>query len=168
MIVGEALGENEATLGEPFVGMCGKTLKKMLADANIPQESYYITNTVKCWPYEKNGNRTKNRPPTDEEITACKGWLWKEIQMLDPYVIITLGKVPTYTLLASQLKKNFKLDSSIGKEYKVPWCKSIIYPLYHPSYIMQYGKAKMQHMVTLLQKVHDIYGKVKKERTVSV
>ena len=74
MIVGEALGENEATLGEPFIGMCGKTLKKMLADANIPQESYYITNTVKCWPYEKNENRTKETIQTPPEFEEFKNY----------------------------------------------------------------------------------------------
>jgi DNA polymerase len=160
MIVGEALGENEAQLQEPFVGPAGKMLKKMLFDAGIGPDSYYITNTVKCWPYNKTVTArkltTKNRPPLDAEIQACKKWLWKEINTIKPNVIVTLGKIPTYTILHDQLKKSFNLSEVAGTVYNVPWSSSIkILPTYHPSFIMQYGKAKIEECVNHLKKAKE-------------
>lgn len=159
MLIGEALGENEAKLQEPFVGPAGKMLKKMLGDAGIGQDSYYITNTVKCWPYVKTITArratTRNRPPLDEEIQKCKKWLWKEITTIKPSIIITLGKVPTYTLLHEKLNKSFTLSDVVGTVYSVGWTQARIMPAYHPSFIMQYGKSKIEECVSHFKKAKE-------------
>lgn len=151
MLVGEALGKDESILEEPFVGQCGKLLDKILNEAGLKRECLYITNTVKCRPTKNNGK--SNRPPSDEEIKACKGWLWEEIKLVNPACIVTLGKVPTYTLLSSQLKKAFKLGDSIGVEYIVDYSDARIFPCWHPSYLMVHGKSKVEETTNLFKEL---------------
>lgn len=149
VIVGEALGEDEALSGEPFVGRCGQLLDKMLKEAGIDREQAFVTNTVRCRPVEGKANR----PPSKTEIQNCKTWLWKELQIVQPKVILTLGKVPTGTLLSGQLKKSFKLGNVVGTMFNVMYIDSIIVPCYHPSYLMVHGKAKMDDAMEILEKV---------------
>lgn len=154
MFVGEAPGETEALLQKPFVGLCGQLFETMLINSNIKRNETYITNVVKGRPTSKTRyNKLKNRPPTDDEIKLCKMWLWKEIQIIQPIVIVTLGRVSTYTLLHSQLRKTFSLGNIIGKRYIVDYCKSFIVPLYHPSYLMQHAKDKIEDCINIL---HDL------------
>lgn len=148
IIVGEALGEDEALLEKPFIGMCGKFLDKMLSKAGLDRSKLYITNTVKCRPTKNNGKA--NRPPTDKEIQSCKTWLWKELQIIKPKAIVTLGKVPTGTLLS---KKTFTLEAMVGKGYNPGWMDTVIFPCYHPSYIMVRAKHKEDEAVALFQHV---------------
>lgn len=131
MIVGEAPGADEDLLGRPFCGRCGKLLDKLLLQAGIKRDDVFVTNTVKCRPP---GNRT----PTKDEISTCKKWLWEEIQVVKPPVIITLGKTPTCLLL--KLRNTITLGDYVGKG----WCPeylagSTIYPWYHPSYLLRKG-----------------------------
>lgn len=157
MIVGEALGEDETIVQEPFVGKAGQMLDVILNRARIDRRECFVTNTVHCRP-TKNGGRS-NRPPTKDEIQACKIWLWKEIQMVQPEIILALGKVPTYTLLKTQLKSTFKLSECVGKEYTVSYCNATIIPAFHPSYLLQHGKDKVEETVQLFtnveRKIHE-------------
>lgn len=149
MLIGEAPGKDEDEQAEPFVGRAGQLLDKMLKDAGLNRADAYITNVVKCRPTETNGKFIKNRPPTDEEILYCKKWLWEEMQLIAPQVIVTLGAVPTKTLLQKFLKKPFSMGKVVGKVYQVPYTHSVIIPAWHPSYLLQHGKAfledSMQH-----------------------
>jgi DNA polymerase len=157
MLLGEAAGKDEAVLEEPFVGQCGQLLDKMLFSAGLKRRDLYITNVIKARPTKNDGRA--NRPPSDVEIAACKGWLWKEIQLVQPKCIITLGKVPTYTLLRSQLKKSFKLGDSVGVEYVVDYCDSRIFPSWHPSYLMLHGKKEVDSTVNLFKELKErFYG----------
>ena len=141
MILGEAPGADEDATGEPFVGRCGDLLTKMLSDCGIERDSTYITNVVKCRP-TKNNKGKSNRPPTSQEVDNCKRWLWNELKILKPKVILTLGKVPTGLLL--KLKKTFKLADYIEKEISLDYMdNTYVVPCYHPSYLMQTGKHKM-------------------------
>ena len=137
LLLGEAPGSDEDIIGEPFVGRCGELLTKMLKQCGVSREDVYITNVVKCRPVEGK----KNRPPKKEEIDACKAWLWSELKQLKPKVIVTLGKVPTGLLL--KLKKTFKLGDHIGKAHELDYLDAVVVPCYHPSYLMQTGKGKM-------------------------
>lgn len=150
MLLGEALGENEVILGQPFQGMAGKLLDKMLKTAGIKRESLYITNVVKCRPTKNNGR--SNRPPTKEEIQKCKPWLWAEIKKVNPKVIITLGKIPTTTLLAGQagFKKSSSLASILGQPFSVDYHSAKIVPCYHPSYLMQHGRDKINDCIKII------------------
>jgi len=151
MLVGEALGEDESLLEEPFVGKCGQLLDKILLDAGLKREDLYITNVVKCRPTNESGKA--NRPPSSEEIFFCKSWLWQEIKLVNPKCIVTLGKVPTHTLLRTYLNKNFTLGKVFGKNFKVDYCDSIIVPCWHPSYLMMHGRKHVDSTTELLKTI---------------
>lgn len=150
MLVGEALGEDESILEEPFVGLCGKFLDQMLLKSGLVRSELYITNTVKCRPTTPNGKA--NRPPDQFEIDACKGWLWKEIQLVKPKAIITLGKVPTTILLS---RKYILLKDEVGSGHKPDWFDTTIFPCYHPSYIMARARHKQDDAIKVFKAVKD-------------
>lgn len=140
MIVGEAPGETEDLTGEPFVGRAGKLLDKILESAGLNRKNVYITNAVKCRP-------PKNRTPTPQELDNCGVYLWLEIQQVKPRLIITLGKTPLVKLL--KLKKTIKLGDYIGREIPKEWpnINTTILPCLHPSYLLQYGREKLDQTI---------------------
>jgi DNA polymerase len=85
MFIGEAPGYHEDRQGRPFVGASGRLLEKLLAEIDLTREDVYITNVVKCRP-------PSNRDPLPVEIEACLPWLHQQIAVIDPLVIITLGR----------------------------------------------------------------------------
>src|SRR3989344_1580335 len=119
MFIGEAPGFHEDKLGRPFVGQAGKLLDKLLTDIKLPRGSVYITNIVKRRP-------PGNRDPLPEEIAAYKPYLKKQIQIIDPKVIATLGRFAMNYFLP-----DFKISQSHG--LRVILRGKIIYPLYHPA-----------------------------------
>ena len=92
LFVGEGPGANEDEQGEPFVGRSGSVLDDGLRAVGLAREDVRNTNCVRCRPPE-------NRDPTNEELANCRGYLEREIDALDPEVIVTLGKVPSEHLL---------------------------------------------------------------------
>lgn len=102
MFIGEGPGFDEDHKGEPFVGRSGQLLDKIMAAIGLSRETVYIANIVKCHPMvdptdpEKRGN---DRPPSPEEIAACRGWLDEQIRTIAPRFIVTLGAVPARVLL---------------------------------------------------------------------
>lgn len=103
MLIGEAPGEQETLQGRPFVGKAGKNLDRFLELAQLKREEIYISNAVKLRPTKvgKSG-RVSNRPPTTEEIALFRPWLMKEIAMVRPAMIATLGNVPLRAVTASK------------------------------------------------------------------
>jgi DNA polymerase len=85
MLIGEAPGFNEDRTGRPFVGAAGQFLEKLLALAGLRRQDVYITNVVKCRP-------PNNRDPLPGEIEACKKYLDRQIALIQPKVIVTLGR----------------------------------------------------------------------------
>jgi uracil-DNA glycosylase family 4 len=85
MFIGEGPGFYENEQGRPFVGAAGKFLDELLAQAGLKREDVWITNIVKCRP-------PGNRDPLPEEVSACNGYLDRQIQAVDPSIIITLGR----------------------------------------------------------------------------
>lgn len=150
ILLGEALGEDESMLEEPFVGQCGQLLNKILKDAGLKREELYITNVVKCRPTDTG---KKNRPPSSDEITSCRQWLLDELLFTVPKVVVTLGKIATYEVLKPNIKKSFKLSDMIGKQYKSDYTDGIIIPCQHPSWLLQYGKDKYNDAVNLFKMV---------------
>lgn len=155
MIVGEALELDDAILEMPFVGMHGKYLDRLIDKAGLRRDHIYITNTVKCRPSKSNGKY--NRPPEDNEVKACKLWLWEEIQLIKPKAIITLGKLPTRILLSQ--KKSFSLEPMIGYGYKPLWTEATVFPCYHPSYLMV-RNSKEQEAIDIFSKVKGFINNV--------
>lgn len=146
MILGETCGENEILMGEPFVGLAGKMLNRILAEAGIERSSCYITNTVKCW--SRLGK--KNIPLSDSAIQACKPWLWEEIKLVKPKIIVTLGKVPTSLLL--KLKKLTPLHTVIGKIHEMDRLPKIA-PAYHPSFLLRGNKEYLKTTIDVFKMV---------------
>jgi uracil-DNA glycosylase len=102
MFIGEGPGFDEDHQGEPFIGRSGKLLDKIMESIGLSRSTVYIANIVKCHPMidpsdpEKHGN---DRPPSPDEIAACRGWLDTQIRTIRPRVLVTLGAVPARVLL---------------------------------------------------------------------
>jgi DNA polymerase len=92
LFLGEAPGQKEDEGGEPFVGRSGDVLDEALRDAGAARADVRITNCVRCRPPE-------NRDPHVEELTNCRGYLAEELDIVDPELVVTLGKVPSQHLL---------------------------------------------------------------------
>jgi DNA polymerase len=130
MFIGEAPGRNEAATGRPFVGAAGKILNDLLASADIKREDVYITNIVKDRP-------PFNRDPEPEEIVAYGPFLDRQIAIIQPRVIVTLGRYAMgYIMermgLAAQLEPISKMH---GRQFEAtaPYGPVAVVPLYHPA-----------------------------------
>ncbi|MEK7389490.1 MAG: uracil-DNA glycosylase [Elusimicrobiota bacterium] len=102
IFVGEGPGFQEDHQGQPFVGRSGQLLDKIMASIGLSRTTVYIANIVKCHPMKDPANpesHGNDRPPTPEEISACRGWLEAQIRAIRPKVIVTLGAVSARTLL---------------------------------------------------------------------
>ena len=128
MMIGEAPGEQETLKGRPFVGKAGKNLDEFLALSGLKREEIYITNTVKFRPVKTSAaGRFVNRPPTREEIALFLPWLKREITLVKPLIIATLGNVPLKALMGGGMTIGDVHGRFLDAEgYRV-------YPLYHPA-----------------------------------
>lgn len=126
LFIGEAPGEQEDETGQPFMGRSGKWLNKFIELNGI--KSYAITNVVKCRP-------PKNRKPTDIEIQNCTPYLEKQIEILNPKMIICLGK--TATSLFSFTNFHFKMKNMIEAENYLEGIP--VRFMYHPAYYLRKG-----------------------------
>jgi DNA polymerase len=127
MFVGEAPGRNEDLQGEPFVGAAGKLLDRLMAEVGIDRERTYIANVLKCRP-------PGNRDPRPDEIDSCKSYLRKQLDLVDPIVVVTLGNFATKLLLRSETG----ITRLRGHAY--PWWRSkTLVPTYHPAAALRGG-----------------------------
>ena len=132
VLVGEGPGDNEDKQGRPFVGKAGQLLDKALVDAGLQRSQVYIMNTVKCRAADWSSGKPANRPPTEEEVTACRRWLEPQIQILQPRVILCVGAPSAKNLI----KKNFQITKERGIYFPCAFAKTAIATL-HPSYILR-------------------------------
>lgn len=144
MLIGECPGENEALIGQPFVGLCGKLLDKMLDQVGVSRNDVIITNLVKCTSRKNN----KNVPLTKKTIKVCADWLLQEINENKPELIITLGKQSTEYFLGK-----VKMEEVVGKKYNYNNIELI--PCYHPSFIMVWGKSYMDKTLEVLKNIKE-------------
>ena len=131
MMIGEAPGEQESLQGRPFVGKAGKNLDAFLAEAGLDRSALYVTNVVKFRPTRLSpAGRTVNRPPTQEEIKLFLPWLKREIELVDPRYVITLGNVPLKALTGR--------GSVIGELHGrfVDWEGRRLFAMYHPASVI--------------------------------
>lgn len=155
VLCGEAPGAEEDISSRPFVGQCGKMLDKMLSESGISSREVFLINTVKCRTFEQGKRGIRNRTPNKEEIESCKSWLRNELKILQPKVIVTLGMIPTKTLLG--LKGNAQLKDYMGQFHEFPHledCK--IMPCWHPSYVMRSPAKNLPIVVDILKKARGI------------
>ncbi|MEA1905057.1 MAG: uracil-DNA glycosylase [Candidatus Hadarchaeota archaeon] len=133
MMVGEAAGYREDQLGAPFVGTAGKELDKLLKKADLSREDdVYITNVVKCRP-------PQNRDPTDEEIETCSPYLQKQIQLIKPKLIVTLGRFAARVLLGRPVSMGRSHGTLVDCSYGGWHGKLLI--SYHPAAAL-YGTSR--------------------------
>ena len=131
MMIGEAPGEQETLQGRPFVGKAGRNLDEFLALAGMDRGQIYVTNTVKFRPTKLSAaGRVVNRPPTQEEVRLFLPWLMKEIDMVGPECVITLGNVPLRALMGR--------SAVIGELHGrfIDWQRRKLFPMYHPASVI--------------------------------
>ena len=128
MLVGEAPGEQETLQGRPFVGKAGKNLNEFLELAGLRREELYVTNAVKFRPTKLSAaGRIVNRTPTREEVQLFLPWLRREIELVRPGVIVTLGNVPLRALTGPKTV----IGDAHGTFREVEGLR--LYPMYHPA-----------------------------------
>jgi uracil-DNA glycosylase family 4 len=119
MFIGEAPGYYEDKSGRPFVGQAGKFLDELLGHAGLDRSNVFITNVVKCRP-------PQNRDPLKDEIDACDKWLRQQIELLDPQVIVTLGRFSMQKFFANE-----SISRIHGQARK--FGSRLIVPMFHPA-----------------------------------
>ncbi len=126
MLVGEAPGYHEDQQGEPFVGPAGKLLDRLLAEIGRKRSQVYIANVLKCRP-------PGNRDPLQPEIDACSDYLRRQLALVDPKVVLTLGNFATRLLL----KRDVGISRLRGQVY--PWWNRYLIPTLHPAAVLRSG-----------------------------
>jgi uracil-DNA glycosylase len=130
MFVGEAPGRNEAATGRPFCGAAGKILDELLTSVNVPREGVYVTNIVKDRP-------PGNRDPLPSEIEIYAPFLVRQVEIIKPKVIATLGRFSMNYILEKFCPDEFgeSISRAHGKEFKgeTSYGEIIVLPLYHPA-----------------------------------
>jgi DNA polymerase len=124
MIVGEAPGAEEDRSGEPFVGRAGKILDEMLRAIGQDRESVFIVNILKCRPPD-------NRDPKPAEAAACRAYLDRQIELVQPKVILAAGKIAAQNLLGS----NEKVGDMRGRGYDLNGIPLVV--TYHPADLLR-------------------------------
>lgn len=130
MFIGEAPGKEEDIQGEPFVGEAGMLLTKLIEKMGFKRDSVYIANIIKCRP-------PLNRDPEEDEIISCRVFLDRQIDIIAPKIIITLGRIALQTLMNND---KLKITAARGTffEYKgIP-----VMPTFHPAYLLRNPKDK--------------------------
>jgi len=139
MIVGEGPGRNEDIEGRPFVGQAGKFLDRLLTEAGLVRDEVFICNVVRCRPPE-------NRDPLPDEVDACTPYLNRQIALIKPKVIVSLGQHST-AYMFSKTKLPFEnITKARGKFNKTKlWGMHMtVFPTFHPAAALYNGKYKNQ------------------------
>lgn len=153
LFIGEAPGKNEDAQGKPFVGAAGKFLSEMLASIHLKREDIYITNVVKYRP-------PNNRDPEPEEITACMPWLHEQIKIIEPKIIVTLGRHALEHFIPGK-----KISEVHGQAFRRSFediGEQVFFALYHPAAAL-YNGGMRQTLIQDFQKIPKVIAKLKKE-----
>jgi DNA polymerase len=154
VFVGEGPGADEDAQGEPFVGRAGQLLTRMIAAMTLTREQVYICNVVKCRPP---GNRT----PADDEMETCCPYLFRQLAVLRPRVIVSLGRPATQTLLATKVP--IGRLRGMWHDFPPPALAHLglpsvqLMPTFHPAYLLRNPPAKADAWADL-QKVMEALG----------
>ncbi len=163
LFIGEAPGFNENEQKRPFVGQSGKLLRKNLEAHGLPAEEVYITNIVKFRPPD-------NRDPSPSEIEFFRPFLDRQIEIIDPLIVVTLGRYSMYKFLG----EDAKISKIHGLARKINWQGKtlLVYPMFHPaaalrdSTTMRLFEAdftKLKDLLTKADKIQDEIAEEKKE-----
>lgn len=126
MIIGEAPGGDEDRQGEPFVGRAGQLLNEMLRAVGLEREQVYIANILKCRP-------PGNRDPKPDEVSACSGYLQRQVELIQPRLILAVGRVAAQNLLEEDLP----VGRMRGNVYRFGRLEIPVVVTYHPAYLLR-------------------------------
>ena len=129
MFIGEAPGRDEDLKGEPFVGKAGQLLTDIIKAMKLTREQVYIANVIKCRPPE-------NRNPEPDELEACRPYIQRQIELIQPKVIVTLGRFGLQSLTG----KSYSISSVRGTWLEYDGIK--LMPTWHPAYLLRTPAAK--------------------------
>jgi len=149
MLIGEAPGYHEDQQGRPFVGPAGRFLTELLARAGLRREEVFITNVVKCRP-------PNNRDPAPIEIRTCTStWLEKQIEIINPRVVITLGRYSTALFLPNQ-----SITKVHGQPHQVNG--RVIIPMFHPAAALHQERFK-EPLIKDFERLPQILAEVRRQ-----
>jgi uracil-DNA glycosylase family 4 len=148
MFVGEAPGFHEDRQGVPFVGQAGKLLEKLLAGIGLTRQDVYIANVLKCRP-------PGNRDPQPDEIEACEAHLFRQIELIEPAVVATLGNFATKLLSGRPLG----ITRVHGQEQRttIAGRSLLLYPIYHPAAAL-YTPAMLKVLESDFARIPELIG----------
>jgi DNA polymerase len=129
MFIGEAPGRDEDEHGKPFVGRAGQLLTDIIKAMKLSRDDVYIANVIKCRPPE-------NRNPEPDELEACRPFIRRQIELIKPKVIVTLGKIALQSLTG----KAHAVSAARGQWTEYDGIK--VMPTYHPAYLLRTPSAK--------------------------
>jgi DNA polymerase len=150
MFVGEAPGFHEDQQGFPFVGQAGKLLDTLLAGIGLERSDVYIANVLKCRP-------PGNRDPNPDEIEQCEGWLFRQIELIEPIVVATLGNFATKLLSGKPL--GITRVHGTEQETTLGGRRVLLYPLYHPAAAL-YTPAMLKVLEEDFRRLPELLGRV--------
>ena len=136
MFIGEGPGEQEDLRGEPFVGRAGQLLDDMLTCIDLDRSKVYIANMVKCRP-------PHNRDPLEIEQEACSGWLKAQIELIDPKIIICVGRIAAMSFI----KPEFRITREHGQWFEKDGRRYMA--IYHPSALLRDPSRRPETFVDL-------------------
>ena len=136
LIVGEAPGAQEDRRGEPFVGRAGKLLDEMLRAIGESRDSVFIVNILKCRP-------PNNRDPRPEEAAACRPYLERQIELVQPKIILAVGKIAAQNLLASDAP----VGRMRGRRHELNGIPLVV--TYHPAFLLRSPSQKSKSWADL-------------------
>ena len=153
MFVGEAPGFHEDQQGFPFVGQAGKLLDRLLEGIGLTRADVYVANVLKCRP-------PGNRDPMPDEIEQCEGYLFRQIELIQPRVVATLGNFATKLLSGKQLG----ITRVHGQEQPVTLGgrRVLLYPLYHPAAAL-YTPAMLKVLEEDIRRLPELLGPILEE-----
>lgn len=138
LVVGEAPGADEDRQGEPFVGKAGQLLNAMLLAISLPRDQVYIANILKCRP-------PRNRDPASEEVASCEGYLKRQISLVQPKIILAVGRIAAQNLL----KTDTPIGKMRGRHYTYGDSDIPVVVTYHPAYLLRSPREKRKAWIDL-------------------
>ncbi|MEJ2180845.1 MAG: uracil-DNA glycosylase [Gammaproteobacteria bacterium] len=139
MVVGEAPGADEDRQGEPFVGKAGQLLNNMLLAIGLKRQQVYIANILKCRP-------PNNRDPRPEEVLKCEPYLKRQVELVNPKIILAVGRIAAHNLL----KTETSLSRLRGQCFYYGDNNTPVVVTYHPAYLLRSPKEKRKAWQDLL------------------
>lgn len=161
VLLGEQPGDQEDLSGKPFVGPAGQLLDKAIQRAGLQRGDLYLTNAVKHFKWTPRGKRRLHKSPAQREVQACAVWLERELERVQPAVVVTLGA----TALGALLGEKVSLQGYLGNSFDLNGMQVI--PTYHPSFALrQDGEGEREEITEAITEALARARKMTEQRTV--